>query len=158
MPNWDPINNTGYGIVPYPNQNSQTPRIQNGMPGVPYGGYSQTPQYGYSQAPNPMPSQPAPMATTNMIWTQGISGAKAEPVNPGCQKWMMDSESMRFFIKSVDPSGIPLPLRRFRYVEETGPEDEGKSGAVDTSQFMTKDQFKQEFKSMLEEYLGPVKK
>lgn len=75
----------------------------------------------------PQPFQNAQPTQTNaaiaqqgnggMIWVQGESGAKSYLVAAGCSVLLMDSESQRFFIKSVDESGIPKPLRIFEYTE-----------------------------------------
>lgn len=51
-------------------------------------------------------------------WVQGAEGAKAEYVEPGKVGFFFDSETQRFFIKAVDASGVPAPLRVFRYEEE----------------------------------------
>lgn len=53
-----------------------------------------------------------------IIWVQGESGAKAYPVAPGNSIALFDSENDRFFIKTTDASGMPLPLRVFNYVEQ----------------------------------------
>ena len=53
-----------------------------------------------------------------LLWVQGESGAKAYPVAPGNSIALFDSESDRFFIKTTDASGMPLPLRIFNYTEQ----------------------------------------
>ena len=55
-----------------------------------------------------------------LIWVQGESGAKSFIVAPGQTALLMDSETMRFYIKTADASGIPQPLRTFEYVEISG--------------------------------------
>lgn len=62
-------------------------------------------------------SQQPQGAGNNIVWVQGMAGAKAYPVAPGAAVWMMDSEEKQFYVKSVDGSGIPNPLRVFRYEE-----------------------------------------
>lgn len=75
-----------------------------------------------SYTPQPV-MQPTPPAQTQQAqrngikWVQGIEGAKAEFVAPGASDLFMDSEEQQFFIKTMDPSGMPLPLRTFRYEE-----------------------------------------
>lgn len=75
---------------------------------------------------------------SNMIWVQGESGAKAFPVGPGANQVLFDSEKQVFYIKSVDTSGMPQPLRIFSYSEcneaDVRPE-------IDTSMFITRDEF-----------------
>lgn len=57
--------------------------------------------------------------TYGLIWVQGEEGAKSYQVAPGNSVQLMDSENPVFYIKSVDASGIPLPLRVFDFVERT---------------------------------------
>lgn len=52
-------------------------------------------------------------------WVQGEEAAKSYYVQPGKSVLLMDSESKCFYIKSVDASGMPLPLRVFDYTERT---------------------------------------
>lgn len=52
-------------------------------------------------------------------WVQGEEAAKSYYVQPGKSVLLMDSESKCFYIKSVDASGMPLPLRIFDYTERT---------------------------------------
>lgn len=67
----------------------------------------------------PMPSQPMQVQQPNngLIWVQGESGAKSYLVAPNATVMLMDSEGERFYLKSVDASGMPLPLRIFDYKE-----------------------------------------
>jgi hypothetical protein len=52
-------------------------------------------------------------------WVQGEEAAKSYYVQPGKSVLLMDSESKCFYIKSVDASGMPQPLRVFEYTERT---------------------------------------
>ena len=52
-----------------------------------------------------------------LIWVQGEAGAKSYLVAPNTTVMLMDSESEQFFLKSADASGMPLPLRIFKYSE-----------------------------------------
>lgn len=63
--------------------------------------------------------QPAQQFTNGGItWAQGEAGAKSFPVAPGNSLAIFDSENDGiFYIKSVDISGMPLPLRTFDYIE-----------------------------------------
>ena len=59
-----------------------------------------------------------PTAGNGIIWVQGGEvGAKSYPVAPGNSVAIFDADSERFFIKSVDISGMPQPLREFTYKE-----------------------------------------
>jgi len=70
-------------------------------------------------ATQPMQAQPQQPDNGGMLWVQGEAGAKAYMVAPGNSVILMDSESMTFYIKSVDASGMPQPLRIFDYTERT---------------------------------------
>lgn len=83
---------------------------------------------------------------TNMIWVQGDSGAKAYPVQNGKSVVLFDSEEKRFFIKAVDASGMPLPLKVFNYSETI--EIEEKKPEIDTSKFITRDEFDEVISSL----------
>ena len=50
-------------------------------------------------------------------WVQGENAAKSWYVPAGQTALLMDSEDMKFYLKSADASGIPLPLRVFTYSE-----------------------------------------
>ena len=54
---------------------------------------------------------------SGLIWVQGEAGAKSYLVAPGQTVMLMDSESQKFYLKSADQSGMPLPLRTFAYSE-----------------------------------------
>jgi predicted transcriptional regulator len=87
-----------------------------------------------------------------LIWVQGESGAKSYPVSAGQSALLMDSESNRFFIKSADASGMPLPLRIFDYVErkEANRQQESASAAaLDTSRFVTHDELEGAVRAIL---------
>jgi len=87
-----------------------------------------------------------PQPDTNIIWVQGESGGKAYPVQNGKSAVLFDSESERFFIKTVDASGMPQPLRIFSYSETN--ETEVKNTSIDTSQFITRDEFEEAIESL----------
>ena len=60
------------------------------------------PQYSQSNIPQtPMQSN------NNIIWVQGINGAKSYQVAPNTSVQLWDSESQTIYIKSADASGIP---------------------------------------------------
>lgn len=87
------------------------------------------------------PAQTAPQTANNgLVWVQGIEGAKAHATVPGVPALLMDSESERFFIKTVDASGMPMPLRVFEYHEVT---ETQKKHAPDMSGYVTREEFEQ---------------
>ena len=70
--------------------------------------------------------QNAPQTSSNGInWVQGESAAKSYPVGSGQSVLLMDSEESVMYIKSVDSSGMPQPLRIFDYTERRGTHPEG---------------------------------
>lgn len=84
------------------------------------------PMHGFQQ---PIPAQPMPMQTAQpmpmqlprqdsngLIWVQGEAGAKSWFVNPGATVLLLDSEAMRFYLKSADMNGVPAMLT-FEYHE-----------------------------------------
>lgn len=71
----------------------------------------------YQQQPVAAPQQPQ-VNNTGIIWVQGEAGAKSYAVAPGQSAIIMDSEEPVFYIKTVDASGMPLPLRTFAYEEK----------------------------------------
>ena len=79
-------------------------------------------------------------ANNGLTWVQGIEGAKAHVTAPGVPALLMDSESERFFIKTTDASGMPMPLRIFEYKEIT---DTPAKAAPDMSGYVTRDEFEQ---------------
>jgi hypothetical protein len=86
---------------------------------------------------------PQTQQQNGLIWVQGEAGAKSYPVSSGQSVLLMDSESNRFFIKSADASGMPLPLRIFDYSERTAQNAHTAPTAanVDTSGFVTREEF-----------------
>lgn len=75
-------------------------------------------------------------AQNGIIWVQGLEGAKAFPVGAGNNVLLMDSEESMFYIKSVDPSGMPMPLRVFEYSEKK----EGQAAKAVEADYITRDE------------------
>ena len=61
------------------------------------------------------PMQQRPDAS-GLNWVQGEAGAKSWIVTPGATVLLMDSEGMKFYLKTADASGVPS-LRTFEYAE-----------------------------------------
>lgn len=95
----------------YPNYGNWNPQAQVSL---------QSPQ---------MPSvAPQAQATSNDInWVQGEADAKSRPVAAGHSVILMDTEDSVMYIKTVDQSGMPQPLRIFDYKER---EPQGKTAGV----------------------------
>ena len=89
-----------------------------------------------------------------LIWVQGIEAAKSYIVAPNNTVLLMDSESQKFYLKSTDSSGMPLPLRIFEYSEITqnGSNKAKENKTVDLSSYATKaefDAFRDEIQGLL---------
>lgn len=122
----------------YPNYYQQGYQSMNQGPYQPQA--MQTPQY---QMPQAVPQQNG----NGIVWVQGEAGAKSYLVAPGQSVLLMDSEASAFYIKSSDPSGMPLPLRIFDYTErnavQTMPSAAQNSGSVDLTKLVTREEFEE---------------
>lgn len=80
-------------------------------------------------------------ATNNIIWVQGIEGAKAWQLAPNSMAILLDSESEgKMYIKVTDNIGMGS-LRIFNYVEEIAhPVQENTNTNLDLSQYVKKDE------------------
>ena len=102
-------------------QNTYQPSYMSYNPPIPSGqamGY-QMPTYQPPTYDLPKYTQANPTGGNSIIWVQGEAGAKSYLVAPNTTLMLMDSESQTFYLKSTDASGVPLPLRKFTYIEET---------------------------------------
>ena len=102
----------------------------------------------------PPPAQPmAQQGNSGLIWVQGEAGAKSYLVAPGNTVMLMDSEGERFYLKSADASGMPMPLRIFDYKERTETPSQAFSATVtaqnvNLDNFVTREEFEQRMASM----------
>ena len=103
-----------------------------------YGNNNLYPNYQVPYVPNIQPNQQVDN-NSNILWVQGEGGAKSYPVRPGTSQVLFDSESQTFYIKTVDTSGMPQPLRMFSYSECS--EADRKQPEIDTSMFITRNEF-----------------
>lgn len=104
----------------------------------------------------PMPSvYQQPRQDTALNWVQGEAGAKSWIVTPGSTVLLMDSEAQRFYLKTADPSGVPV-MRTFEYVEVGAqkPQEAAQVGNFVTVDVF--DNFKTEVMRKLEELAEPV--
>lgn len=93
--------------------------------------YGGAPTYQQYNLPTPPPSGSQSL-TGGLVWVQGENGAKSYIVPPNSTMLLMDSESQKFYLKSVDGSGMPRPLRVFEYSEV---------GATPAVEYVTKAEF-----------------
>lgn len=123
-----------------------------------YDPVQQNPMGQFNQQFQPPTTQPAaqPMAqqgNNGLIWVQGEAGAKSYLVAPGNTVMLMDSEGERFYLKSADASGMPMPLRIFEYKERTEASSPAFSAPVAAQNvnlynFVTREEFEQRMASM----------
>ena len=115
----------------------------------------QTPSFNQQPIVQPVQQMPTPAPQTNngLVWVQGEVAAKSYPVAPNCTVMLMDSEGERFYLKSADSSGMPLPLRVFEYTERiNAPTGDFKGGTSDFSEmddkFVTREEFERRMASI----------
>lgn len=124
-----------YQPYPYQDQLSQLRNTPMAMPGQTF--------------------QPQRQDNSGVLWVQGEAGAKSWFVNPGSTVLLMDSEAMRFYLKSADMNGVPA-MRTFEYSEVGATKP---TAAQEAPQFVTIDEFngfKSEVMSKLDELSAPV--
>ncbi len=104
----DQYGRTMYQPDPMPMDNLSQLRAQRQMSQI------QQPTQGMQMLPTQQPQ-----ASQSWAYVQGEAAAKSWYVGNGQSALLMDSESPVFYIKTVDASGIPLPIRVFDYTERT---------------------------------------
>lgn len=97
-----------------------------------YGAY-QMPQMAQQQMLQQQP-QSQVQQQSNIVWVQGIEGAKGYQVPPNGNAMLMDSENSRFYIKSADSVGM-VTMRMFDFAETT---NAAPSNPVGTDEYATK--------------------
>ena len=113
-------------------------------------------QFNQQFQPPTTPPTTQPMAqqgNNGLIWVQGEAGAKSYLVSPGNTVMLMDSEGERFYLKSADASGMPMPLRIFEYKERTETPSQAFSPSVtaqnvNLDNFVTREEFEHRMASM----------
>ena len=79
---------------------------------------------------------------SGLTWVQGEAGAKSYMVAPSSSVLLMDSENNRFYIKSADASGMPMPLRTFDYTERGAqPVQNAPQQAFTDDRYVTREEF-----------------
>lgn len=98
---------------------------------------------------SPTQAQGAP--TNNIIWVQGIEGAKAWQLNPNSMSILLDSEvEGKMYIKVSDNIGMSS-LRVFDYTEVAQPSNVTVNKDLDLSSYVRKDELSFLIKEMLNE-------
>ncbi len=100
-----------------------------------------------TQPPMAQPAMPQPQSGNGLIWVQGETGAKSYLVAANSTVMLMDSEADVFYLKSADASGMPMPLRTFKYTEVTSnnnPQPQGVPAqaisAADLDRYVTREE------------------
>ena len=93
--------------------------------------------------------------SNSVLWVQGEAGAKSYLVAPGVTVLLLDSESPRMYMKSVDQSGIPS-MRIFEYKEvlPDRPQASYSNANDDGSKYVTRQEFdslKRQYEEILEQ-------
>lgn len=120
----------------------------------------QVPSYSGTNYQTTVPMQqsyaPAPMSS-NVIPVDGEVGAKAYMLPSGSTGpiALWDTNDNVIYMRTFNAAGMPNPLKKLRYVEEEPaqmlPSQSGAASQIDTSQFVTKDDFealRQEIRQM----------
>ena len=90
-------------------------------------------------------------STNNIVWVQGIEGAKAWQLNPNSMVILLDSEvEGKMYIKVSDNIGMSS-LRIFNYTEELPSEKATINQDLDLSQYVKKDELSSLLKELLNE-------
>ena len=100
--------------------------------------------YGNQQMPPQVPQMPsnAPQTSMNGItWVLGENAAKSFPVGAGQTVVLMDREEPVMYMKSVDQSGMPLPLRIFDITERTAQHTESVVAKSETPDYVSRSEF-----------------
>ena len=128
-----------YSYMPnyYPSQNAVPDTL--GQYKAPY----QMPQQMGPQMPPAVP-QNVPQSTNDVIWVQGLAGAKAYLIAPNNTVTLWDSESPTIYVKSADMNGVPS-MRILDFTERT--ENSSKSSTEHVckcgEKFVSKEQFEE---------------
>lgn len=116
--------------------------------------YNYFPQLYPSAVPVTVP-QTQPQQSDSIKWVQGEQAAKSYFVAAGQSVLLMDSENPTIYIKSVDQSGMPLPLRIFDYVErKTEPTQSQSEEVKPATDYISRS----EFEAFKEEVLNSQKR
>lgn len=106
---------------------------------TPYPNYYQPnytqPNYGQLNYANSVAQQNQMQQGNSITWVLGENAAKSFPVGAGQTVVLMDREEPIMYMKSVDQSGMPLPLRIFDITERTSE----KQGSTVTKEVTTND-------------------
>lgn len=90
----------------------------------------------YQNQPNMQPPQ---QAAPSINFVNGEQAAREWMVTPGSTVFLMDNNGSSFYLKSVDASGMPQPLRIFDFTERaTTPQ---KTPEATGNNFVTREEY-----------------
>ena len=114
------------------------------------------------QQPMQQPTQPTTLPTTptqtpqmsnDMIWVQGLAGAKAYLVAPNTTVTLWDSESETIYLKSCDSNGMPsMKILDIKERIETPPKSPSNEVEQPTKDFALADDLKGIHKELTHKY------
>lgn len=107
-----------------------------------YANWNTNPQMPLQASQMPPVAQAPSQQGNDIAWCQGEADAKSRPVAAGHSVILMDSEESVFYIKTVDQSGMPQPLRIFDY-KERKPQERSTAEASNppASDVVTREEF-----------------
>ena len=100
--------------------------------------------YGNQQMPPQAPQMPSNVPQNSMngiTWVLGENAAKSFPVGAGQTVVLMDREEPVMYMKSVDQSGMPLPLRIFDITERAAQHTESVVAKSETPDYVSRSEF-----------------
>lgn len=131
-----------------------------------YGTYIPQNYYQQQYYPNlQMPPQPPQMpqnsvqsSPNGITWVLGENAAKSFPVGAGQTVVLMDREEPIMYMKSVDQSGMPLPLRIFDITERTSEKQSSNvTKEVTTNDYVSRKEF-DEFRESVKRSINGFRK
>ena len=94
------------------------------------------------------------LPTNNIIWVQGLEGAKAYQLSPKSMAILLDNEiDGRFYIKVTDDIGMVSSFRMFDFQEVLTTPNATNNNDLDLSQFVKKDELGNLMKEIMNEQL-----
>lgn len=116
------------------------------------------PNYNQPNYSNSVSQQNVQTQQGNSInWVLGEASAKSFPVGVGQTVVLMDREEPVMYMKSVDQSGMPLPLRVFDITERTAHRSEANSQKVPAGDYVSRSEF-DEFKENMRRTINGMRK
>lgn len=105
-----------------------------------------------------MPTNASQNQSNGITWVLGEAAAKSFPVGVGQTVILMDREEPVMYMKSVDQSGMPLPLRIFEITERTSDKPNANvAKSVSTDDFVSRKEF-DEFRESVKRSINGFRK